>query len=207
MICLKYVVQFEAFVVDAKDELLILVLLRAYERGVLGPGGKRHVRPVQHLATKLRLTAAHWRRISAYVTVAGAVLLARQVIDLHQRRSGHCRVGDRRRQRAQRPILHVVFEPAEQVGKLAQKGLHESDEFGSRHHLAIEQCQTLEEVVVNLLGTQGLFELFEEGGLVERNGIALLSHWLSVAGASGSSNDAATVVLRPERLWFEIVLR
>ena len=81
---LEHHVELEAFVLDAEDELLVLVLLRVDERRVLGPRGKRHVRGVEHLPAQLRLAAAHRLRVRADVAIGRAVLLARQVVDLER---------------------------------------------------------------------------------------------------------------------------
>ena len=46
---LEHHVQLEALVLDAKDQLLVLVLLGAYEGRVLGPARKGHINAVEYL--------------------------------------------------------------------------------------------------------------------------------------------------------------
>ncbi len=134
-----------------------------------------------YLFAQVGLSSAYRLRVRAYIPVTSTILLTRQIINLK-------RVVATRRQidavlargiepgqvvvavqehAVQGPVLHVVLEPPVQICELSQEWLHERDQLRARDYILVEQSQTLEEVVVNLLGAQGLFQPFKERHLIQ----------------------------------------
>ncbi len=133
-------------------------------------------RKLDYLLAELGLARARRLRVRADVAVAGAVLLAREVVDLERvvAAGGHVLAARRRaaeareeRRATRRPVLHVVLEPPVEGGELAQEGLDERDQLGARHDVLVEQGEALEEVVVDLLGAQRLLQPLEERHFVQ----------------------------------------